>query len=157
MEFFFSKVAGYIVNKKILHRYRWWWYYAIYHWFEKRLLSSFGRLCKICFPIFCSMIFPSISTSSRIIVTRTKQLLVGIRYLFLTMKQLFSETFGRNFELFEELWMLTSRLLFRLWRPQRTKRWGNKVLANFDNGWAWFFGEVFFPWYEKISYIYVDV
>ena len=38
----------------------------------------------------------------------------GIRYLFLTMKQLFSETFGRNFELFEELWMLTSRLLFRL-------------------------------------------
>ena len=52
------------------------------------------------FPNFVA--YYSSSTSSRIIVTGTKQLLVAIRHLFLTMKQLFFETYGRNFDLFWE-------------------------------------------------------
>ena len=50
------------------------------------------------------------STSSRIIVTGTKQLLVTIGYLFLTMKQLFLKLLEEILICFEEeLWMLTLR------------------------------------------------
>ena len=59
---------------------------------KKCLHSSFGILCEICFPELCCILFPFIPTSSRVIVTGTKQLFVAIRYLFLTMKQkLFEE------------------------------------------------------------------
>ena len=53
------------------------------------------------------MLFPFISTSSRIIVNGTKQLLVAIRYLFLTKK--LAEEILIGFE--EELWMLTFYLV----------------------------------------------
>ena len=76
-------------------------------------MSSFGRLCKISFPELHCITFPFIPTSSRIIVTGTKQLFVAIRYLFVTMKLLVFETCGRNLICFEkELSMLTSRFSF---------------------------------------------
>ena len=57
------------------------------------------------------MLFPFISNSSQIIVTGTKQLFVPVRYLFLTIKQLLKPfIIAPCFK--EELWMLTSRLLF---------------------------------------------
>ena len=68
------------------------------------------------------MLFPFLSTSSRIIVAGTKQLFVAIRYVFLTMKQILSfSKFLEEISIFleensicfeEELWILTSRLLF---------------------------------------------
>ena len=64
-------------------------------------------------PHFVTCFPPFISTSSRIIVAGTKQLLVAIWYLFCTMRQLFFETFGRNLICFEEeFWILTSSFLF---------------------------------------------
>ena len=51
-----------------------------------------------------------ISTSLQIIVARTKKFLVSIRYLFLTMKQLFLKLLEEILICFEEeLWTLTLR------------------------------------------------
>ena len=61
-----------------------------FHLWEDSVRSAFPNIVA----------YYSSLTSSRIIVTGTKQLLVAIRHLFLTMKQLFFETFGKKFDLF---------------------------------------------------------
>ena len=65
----------------------------------KNVYFHLSEDCVRCFPKYGCMPFSLISTSSGIIVTGTKQLLVAIRCLFLTMKKLFFETFGRNLDL----------------------------------------------------------
>ena len=64
-----------------------------FHLSEDCVRSVFPNFIAYYSPLF-------ISTSSRIIFTGTKQLLVAIRYLLLTMKELFFETFERNLDLF---------------------------------------------------------
>ena len=67
----------------------------------KNVYFQFLEDCvRFVFPNFVTCFSTFISTSSRIIVAETKQLLVAIWYLFCTMRQLFFETFGRNFDLF---------------------------------------------------------
>ena len=65
----------------------------------KNVYFHLSEDCVRCFPKYGCMPFSLISISSGIIVTGTKQLLVAIRCLFLTMKKLFFETFGRNLDL----------------------------------------------------------
>ena len=135
---------------------------AIYPWFNF-FFPSFGRPYEICFPKFCCMPFSLISTSLRIIVTVVKEPLVAIRYLFLTMKQLLFETFGRNFDFFWgkpldsnfEISISSTCLYFFLGRiflicsflrsffydvhnEQRGGRsTGHQFWSNFTNGCAW--------------------
>ena len=121
---------------------------------------------RFVFPNFVTCFSPFISTSSRIIVAGTKQLLVAIWYLFCTMRQLFFETFGRHFDLFCRraldsnfdvfiqfciMFMAFFRvillicifyrsLVYNVHKKDREEGAGGyKILAKFVNGCAWFF------------------
>ena len=95
-----SKVAGYKITKKRLHRQRWYGIMQYTTDFQKCLLSFFGRLCKICFPEFCSMVFPFYINLIANKCRRNKATPYWNLVFILHNETVVFKSFGRNFDLF---------------------------------------------------------
>ena len=114
---------------------------------------------RFVFPNFAACVSPFISTWLRIIVAGTKQLFVAIWHLFLHNETvvfwnfwLFSEKFSSYLPSRGYLFITSTKKLEGE-GAGGTKFWPMLLLVVHG-----LFGEVvFFPWYVKVSYIYVTV
>ena len=137
----------------------------------KNVYFNFLKDCKICFLEFCYMLFPLYINLIANYCRLNKATPVAICYLFCTMRQLFFETFGRNFDLFWRralnsnfevyiyfcimfmaffggaflICIFQRSFIYNIHKEDRGRRSrGHKILTNFANGCASFFGRPLF-------------